>query len=122
MIQALGPLRVPTPGTPVAVASLLPAEMRAIGYTPIHAILLSVIPTNTDDIYVMVRYGPDGRLVVMNRTTYAGVQHVLGVPTVNFRPSYQAALQEVRNGLTIEDFYIDADVANEGVLVGVVVV
>lgn len=100
------PITVPVPGTPVRVTSGFADPAAHLG---VHAIMFQVNPANTDAIYI----GFAG----MNKTTLAGVIAVLGVPTVNFIPTFSVALSIAPNGLALEAYYIDADVAAEGCLV-----
>ena len=106
MIAALGPIVVPSGGTPVAIATALdnPDKQQSI-----HGIMLQTLPDNTGKIYI-------GR-ADMHRTTLVGVYAILPIPTVNFLPTFSAALTIAPNGLSTREFYLDVDVDGEGVLV-----
>lgn len=115
MIQALGKIVVVTPGTPVAVTSLLPPEGNPaqVQYTRCHGILVQALPTNGGNIYI-----GDSEL---DAATLAHCFAILGVPTANFLPTFSAALTITPNGLMASDFYLDADVNGEGALVTILV-
>lgn len=112
-LQALGPLTVPTPGTKVAVASLIPAEQWTAAYGPFkgHGILFQALADNTDAValYQRKRDGTDVLIAV------------LAVPTANFIPSFSAALTNAPNSIVFSDLYLDAGMANEGALVTILV-
>lgn len=116
-LQALGPLRVTTPGVPVAVASIIPTDQWTPNpnYGPFkgHGVLLQALRDNNDDVYV----GQTG----MNSGTLAKVLSVLAPPSTNFIPSFSAALTIAPNAIDISDLYIDADQAGDGVLVSILV-
>jgi hypothetical protein len=114
---SLGEITVPTPGTPVGVTTgTVYAPNPAGGYTKsaaIHAILIQVLPGNTGKIYV----GGPG----FNKSTGVGRYCILPIPTVNFLPAFNVALTIAPNALTLNDYYIDADNADDGVTVSFLV-
>lgn len=109
-IQALGKITVPTPGTAVAVASLLQPLTRS---PIIHAILIQVNPANTGRCFVGTK-GVVG-------STLTNVLGILAVPTDNFIPTYSAALTIAPNGLSVNEFWIDVEVGGEGVIVSTLI-
>jgi hypothetical protein len=115
MIQALGKITVPTPGTPVQVTINLPDEGNPAipPYTRCHGILVQALPTNGGNVYVGTS--------AMDAVALSGVFAILGVPTANFLPTFSAALTITPNGLMASDFYLDADVNDEGAIVTILV-
>ena len=101
---SIGPVRVPTPGTPVSITTLLPHGKQI----PLHGIMLQVLPGNTGNIYIG---GPD-----MNKAALTGVYGILAQATANFLPVFSAGNEFAPNGLSSIEFWVDADVANDGVL------
>lgn len=106
MIAPLGPLTVPSPGTPVSVATLLPAGK----FQPLHAVLFQALPGNTGKVYIGNR--------TLNSSTFVGCMAILAIPTTNQLPTFSAALTNAPNALDqLQTFFIDADNADDGVLV-----
>lgn len=110
MIQALGKITVPVPGTPVQAAAGLAAEERQL---KCHAVLFQALPTNVGKVYI--------GLAGMNKSTLVGVYAVLAVPTANQLPTFSAALTWSANGLPLSSFYVDADDVDEGALCTILV-
>lgn len=110
MIRQLGVINVPTPGTPVRISTLLPSLTEPF---QVHAVLIQVRKANTGRTYV-------GN-ATMNRTTEDGVLATLAIPTDNSIPAFSAALTPAPNGINLTEIWIDADVANEGVKVSVLI-
>lgn len=106
MIQALGMIPVPAPGTPVAIDTALPNPDKSMS---IHGALFEQIPGQTGKIYI-------GRKS-MDKSSLVGVYAILAIPTTNFLPTFSVALTIAPNGLSTIEFWVDADVAGEGVLV-----
>lgn len=101
-LNCLGRVNVTTPGTPVALTT----DPTAIAST----LLIQTIPGLTSKIYV----GQKG----MNKTTLSGVCRILW-PNTNGGISDQLMVN-VASGtdqLHPSEYFIDADVAGEGVLV-----
>jgi hypothetical protein len=108
MIGALGKLVVPSPGTRVLLSTLLPASTK--GHQALHGIMFQALASNTGNVYI-------GNKSLV-KSTLVGCYAVLAIPTVNFLPTFSAALTIAPNGLdSIENFSIDADVASNGVLI-----
>jgi len=99
-------VRVTTPGVPVRIIDFAPL---ADTNSRVHGVMLQVLPGNTGIVYV-------GTLGV-NRSTYANVLAFLAIPTVNFIPTFSAALTIAPNAIGLDALYIDADVAQNGVIV-----
>jgi hypothetical protein len=110
MIQAYARIRVTVPGTPVRVTVNETNPALAMGC---HGVLIQALPTNTGAVYI-------GTLQ-MSRSQYTGVFSVLAIPTDNQIPSFSAALTLAPAGIRLCDLYIDADQANDGVIVTVLV-
>ncbi len=109
-LLGLGRVLVPTPGTPVVI----PASAYASITPPsVHAFIIQVLDTNVGKIYVGV--------VGLDKTTRANCLIVLPVPTTNSLPSFQAAVTMAANALSLPMIRIDADTANDGVIVSVMV-
>lgn len=109
-IEARGKLSVPTPGTPVRVTA---AEANPAETIRVHGYLFQTLPGNTGKMYI-------GK-ANLDRTTLVGVLAILAIPTTNLLPTFSAAITWSANGLMLEELYVDADVANEGVLCTVLV-
>lgn len=117
MIKDAGPLTVAVPGTPVQAASLLNAVLPLVPANtpqPCHAVMFQALPGNTGKIYI-------GRQT-LNRSTGAGVFGFLAIPTTSHIPSFSTAITIAPNALNLNDYWIDADVANDGVIVTVLLV
>lgn len=110
MIRPLGVINVPVPGTPVRISTLLPSLTEPF---QCHAVLIQVRKANTGRTYVGAS--------TMNRTTEDGVLATLAIPTDNSIPAFAAALTPAPNGINLTEIYVDADVANEGVKVSVLI-
>lgn len=103
---AFGLVTVPTPGTVVNVAAnSTPSQLGKA----CHGIMIQADSRNTGNIYIGTRD--------MNKTTRANVYCVLGVPTESFIPTFSEALTIAPNAMSLSEFFLDADVANEGALV-----
>jgi len=105
-----GKIIVVTPGTIVRVTSLLPDPEK---HYPCHAVMFQVLPENTGRIYI--------GSVNMSRTARTRLFAMLGVPTVNFIPAYNASHTISPNGFKMNIFYVDADVGGDGVIIADIV-
>lgn len=113
----VGKVIVPTPGTPVqltATAEYLAAIAAIFGanqkpFLSAQAVLFQSWKGNTDELYI-------GRSD-MDRTSGVGVAIVLVAPTTASLPSFGMANQMSPAGIDLSALYLDADVANEGALV-----
>lgn len=117
-VLMLGKISVPTPGTPVKLTTT--AEYQALaaqGMNPAfftcQAVLFQAWKANTGAVYV-------GRLG-LNRTTGAAVSAVLGIPTDGSIPSHGASNHLAPAGIDLSVYYLDADQANDGALVSLLV-
>jgi hypothetical protein len=106
MIQSLGRLIVAVPGTPVRVTTNLPQPTDRYAC---HGVLLQALPSNVGRVYI----GTSGLV----RATFANVYAYLAVPTANQGPTFSAALTLAPNAVQLQDMFIDADNANDGVIV-----
>lgn len=111
MIAPAGPITVPTPGTPVWAASLWPnaADRPQV----CHGLMFQALPGNTGLVYV----GVQG----MDKSTYVGVLAFVAIPTVNHIPAFSTAITLAPNALALNSFWIDADVADDGVIISLIV-
>ena len=101
-------------GTPQQVA--VPAAIAgpgSPGLSTVHAFVVSALSTNTGKVYIGT--------VGLNKTTLANTLVVLAIPTVNLIPTFSCSLTAAANALSLSDLYIDADNANDGVLISAVV-
>lgn len=111
MIRSLGYVTVPTPGTPVRATA---NETDPTKRLPAQAVSFQVRASNTDLVYIGV--------AGMNKTTGVGVLAQLAAPadaTTGPFPSYSPSIPNIPAGLNINDLWVDAEQANEGVVVGV---
>lgn len=109
MIGTVGvPVVVAAAGTPVQVISFITPVPRG-DHVSIHGVMFQVLPSNTGLVYV----GRRG----MNKATFAQLYAILPIPTDNFLPTFSAALTISPNGLALEEFWVDADVSSDGVIV-----
>lgn len=117
MIIIVGKVSVPTPGTPIqltATAEYLAAIAAVFGsntkpFLTCQAVLFQAWKANTDEVYI--------GSASLNRTTGAGVAAALVAPSASSIPSFGAANQMSPAGIDLSALYLDADVANEGALV-----
>lgn len=110
MIRAYARIIVPVPGTPVRVTV---GESNPGASQACHGVLIQVLKGNTGLAYVGT--------ATMNKTTEADVFATLGIPTTNFIPTFSAALTLSPGAIQLRDLYIDADNANDGVKVTILV-
>ena len=114
LLIGLGKTVVPTPGTPVLVSIPTDANGRPVILPArCHAFIVQALPFNTGRVYV----GTTG----LDKVSMANVLTILAVPTINFIPALSVAVQQASNSLGLDDVYIDAEVAGEGVLLSVMV-
>lgn len=103
---ALGVVRVPTPGTPVPITTDLSVRVMQV--------VFRTVPGFTGKTYI--------GLAGMNKSSanMTGVVRILSEPPA-FGPQDGESIPPSPNGATnvvrLADFWIDADVANEGVVV-----
>ena len=106
IVKSLGLIRVPTPGTPVQVTT--DDSVRA------SQILVRIVPGFTGRTYL----GVAG--MNKNAAGMSGVVRVLAEPA-SFGSQDEEAIPNspnlFGNSLRVSDFYVDADVADEGLLV-----
>lgn len=101
-----GKVTVPTPGTPVRASA---AYTDPAKHVACHGIMFQTLPSNTGKIYI-------GR-ANMNKAAFTGLFAMLVAPSASQLPNFSAAITQAPNALGVEEFYIDADVAGEGVIV-----
>ena len=118
MIRAYAKVIVPVPGTPVRVtAAEANPDQPIVGN--VHGVLVQVLKGNTGIVYI----GSSD----LNKTTEVGLYCKLAIPSLNATggvtnmPTFSAALTLAAAGIALKDLYIDADVANDGVTVSVLV-
>ena len=108
----LGAVRVVTPGTNVAVPP--PSNYGGNPVFPCHAVLFQALSTNTGPVYI------GNRGMVATAPDFAGVMVTLLTPTDSAVMSFSIGLPLAPNGLNLDEFWIDAAIATDGVLVSVV--
>lgn len=106
MIASIGKLTVAIPGTKVRVTS---GELDPNESLQCHGVLFQALPTNTGKVYIGT--------AALNAGTLLGVLAILPIPTVNQLPTFSAALTISPNAIALQQLYIDADNADDGVLV-----
>lgn len=107
-IYGLGRTIVVTPGTlvPIVVPS-------TINPPSVHAFIVEALPGNAGRVYL----GLAGLL----RSTLANVIIVLPIPTSNFIPTFSCSITSAANPLRLDTLFLDADTANDGVLISAIV-
>ena len=120
MVIPLGKISVPVPGTPVQVtASAQYLAMTQVGgamdprFLTVQAVLFQTWAGNSGIVYI----GGAG----MVKGTGAKVMNALGIPTTSSMPSFGASNHLSPAGIDLSTFWVDADVANEGPLVTLLV-
>lgn len=83
------------------------------GFSTVHAFIVSALSINTGKVYIGI--------AGLNRITLDNVLIVLPIPTANLIPTFSVSVAGAANALRIADLWIDADVANEGVLISAIV-
>jgi hypothetical protein len=99
----LGRFTVPTPGTVVALS---------VKQLKCHAILIEAAPSNTGKVYIGIATMVKG---------VSGEMAVLAIPTANTIPVYSETISQCPNAINLQDFYVDADIAGDGVVVSYLV-
>jgi len=119
MVLVIGKISVPTPGTPIQVTAqaVWGEALAEVGFSTqfltVQAILFQAWKANTGQVYL----GKIG----MNKGTGAKVMSVLVTPTTAGIPSVGASNHLSLAGIDVSAFYLDADVATDGVLVSALV-
>lgn len=112
MIRFYRRVIVPVPGTPVRVtAAEVNPDQPTIGN--VHGVLIQALKGNAGAVYIGTS--------TMVKATEDQVFATLAIPTVNNIPTFSAALTMSPAGIALKDFWIDADLANEGVHVTILV-
>lgn len=115
MIQPIGRFVVSAPGTLVPV--YVPAQVGKA--YPIHAIQFQSVPGNQGIVYVGTS--------TLVRATFAQVLGLVARPSYDADgqtvalPAWAAAHTIAPNGMALNVFYLDADFANDAVIVTVIV-
>lgn len=107
MIVSLGRVNVDTPGTLVRATN---NESDPTSAYLCHSCMIRVDPNNTGYIYICDRSNADV-------DTGGGVICVLGVPTVNSIPSFTDTVTNAIAAINLERVWIDAELADNGVIV-----
>lgn len=117
MLQVLGAITVPVPGTPVRATSTITVDAGGIRNDPTkfscHAALFQARQSNSGRVYIGT--------ADMVRATGVGVAAVLAIPTSNSIPAFSISLTLAPAGVDLSELWIDADVANEGILLTLLV-
>ncbi len=108
--QSQGIVTVASAGTPVvATQNQSPTTTRCAA----HSILFQQVSGNTGKIYICDRASAV-------KATGVGVLAVLSIPTTNFLPSASATVTYSPSAFDLSNYYIDADVSNEGCLISII--
>ncbi len=108
--QSQGAVIVASAGTPVvATQNQLVTTTRCAA----HSILFQQIAGNTGKIYICDRSNAV-------KATLVGVLVVLPIPTTNFLPSASATVTYSPSAFDLSNYYVDADVSNEGCLISII--
>lgn len=110
MIEAVGKFTVVVPGTLVRVTS---QKADPAASYPVHGVLFQVLPANVGRVYV----GASN----MSRVNRTGLFGMLAAPSGALLPSFSVSLTIAPNGIALGDFYLDADTADDGVIVTVLI-
>lgn len=105
MLQSLGKITVPNPGTPV------PVVVAAHGYF-CNSILFETWPGNVGKVYIGISSG-------MKSSTGVDLVAILPIPVGGLLFSYSATIPSAPGGIDAAQFWVDADSANDSVLVSV---
>lgn len=93
------------PGTPQRITTNQSEPTRAISCG---SVMIQVRSTNTGLVYV--------GLSNMDKTTGVGLLAILGVPSVNYIPSYSVGNPNAAAGFSAPEFFIDSTSSTNGVL------
>lgn len=104
-----GPVKVAVPGTPVQLTSHLVAIGECLASDPVAVNKISIVslPSNTGTVYVGI--------AGMNRATLQGVLFAFSAGNTG----WQITNNEAVNTYRLDQMYVDADVAGEGVYGGI---
>ena len=110
MLKSLGKVTIAVPGTTVRATVNMadPTKNRAC-----NGFMIQTLRTNVGYVYI--------GSVTMNRVAQSELYCVLPPPTANSLPTFSASLPYAPGGLNMGDVYVDADNANDGVLIAAVV-
>ena len=101
-VTTMGRVNVATPGTPVQL-STDPTQK-------VSKIFVQVIPGLTSKAYIGTK--------ALNRATGAGVIRILWPnPAGGFSDQFEVESSDGRNSLVLSQYFLDMDVAGEGVLI-----
>ena len=112
MAESFGRITVTSSGTPVraTVNETTPADRVGL-----HSLMFERDdPNDTGLIYI-------GNSSAMNITTLAGVVAILAIPTSNILPVFTITITHMPNALNAANFWVDADVSSDSVLISGVV-
>ncbi len=114
-LEGLGKTVVTVPGTVKQVTIPAVNGQPIISPANVHGFIVQALASNVGNVYV-------GSRSTMSRSTLVGVLVVLPIPTANLLPTFSATIQQGANALGLDHLWIDADNANDGVLVSAIVV
>ena len=115
--KSLGLVTVPVPGTPIQATANVSGSAAWGENTTVFAclaILFQADPANTGKTYI----GDDASF---KKSTGEGRLAVLAIPTDNSIPSASATIPNAPAALNANDYWIDADKADEGVTVSILI-
>lgn len=112
MDYAFGKVTVPVPGTPQSAAkNIATSQPRTL-----QSIQFQALPANTGKVYIRLKGDP----TIDDRTDLEQTIAILPAPTDDVNGPFASASRSVPNvpaALVLGLYYIDADVANDGVIV-----
>lgn len=108
---SLGKVAVTTAGTPVRVTSGQADPTKKVSA---HTVFLQALSGNTGRIFV-------GKSSSMNKSTYVDVVGMIPAPSASTAtgtlPYFEATIVPSPNGFNLADFWLDAEVSTDAVLV-----
>src|SRR6185369_15881341 len=110
MLRPFAKVTVPVSGVPVR-ATVNEADPTA--RVSCHGFMFQALPGNTGKIYIGSNQ--------MSKATLQNLVSILAVPTANSIPTFSAALTLAPNAVHLHDLYIDADNANDGVIISMLI-
>lgn len=110
-MKSLGKVAVTTAGTPVRITSGQADPSKKVS---VHSVFLQAISTNTGRIFV-------GTSSAMSKTSFVGVVAMIPAPSASAAtgtlPYFETTIVPSPNGYNLADFWIDAEVSTDGVIV-----
>lgn len=112
MAESFGRITVVSSGTPVRATV---NESDPAARFSIHSLMFERDdPNDTGLVYI-------GNSETMNISTLAGVIAILAIPTDNVLPVFTVTITQMPDGIMVEEFWVDADVSADSVLISGIV-